>query len=68
VSQIAISNAFNRANVIVQRPAGDYQPGSSDNSEQRCNAKRGGDTDMKEPVAEIAREIHGHRSRHHDRH
>jgi AhpD family alkylhydroperoxidase len=27
VSQIAIINAFNRANVIVQRPAGDYQPG-----------------------------------------
>jgi AhpD family alkylhydroperoxidase len=27
VSQIAIINAFTRANVIVQRPAGDYQPG-----------------------------------------
>ena len=27
VSQIAIINAFNRASVIVQRPAGDYQPG-----------------------------------------
>ena len=27
VSQIAVINAFNRANVIVQRPAGDYQPG-----------------------------------------
>ena len=27
VSQIAIINAFNRANVIVQQPAGDYQPG-----------------------------------------
>jgi AhpD family alkylhydroperoxidase len=27
VSQIAIINAFNRLNVIVQRPAGDYQPG-----------------------------------------
>jgi AhpD family alkylhydroperoxidase len=27
VCQIAIINAFNRANVIVQRPAGDYQPG-----------------------------------------
>jgi AhpD family alkylhydroperoxidase len=27
VAQIAIINAFNRANVIVQRPAGDYQPG-----------------------------------------
>ena len=27
VSQIAIINAFNRANVIVRRPAGDYQPG-----------------------------------------
>jgi AhpD family alkylhydroperoxidase len=27
VSQIAIINAFNRVNVIVQRPAGDYQPG-----------------------------------------
>jgi AhpD family alkylhydroperoxidase len=27
VSLIAIINAFNRANVIVQQPAGDYQPG-----------------------------------------
>src|SRR4051794_4848317 len=27
VSQIAIINAFNRMNVIVQQPAGDYQPG-----------------------------------------
>jgi AhpD family alkylhydroperoxidase len=27
VAQIATINAFNRANVIVQRPAGDYQPG-----------------------------------------
>jgi AhpD family alkylhydroperoxidase len=27
VAQIAIINAFNRANVIVQRPAGDYEPG-----------------------------------------
>jgi AhpD family alkylhydroperoxidase len=27
VAQIAVINAFNRANVIVQRPAGDYQPG-----------------------------------------
>ncbi len=27
VSQIAIINAFNRAMVIVQTPAGDYQPG-----------------------------------------
>ena len=27
VSQIAIINAFNRMNVILQRPAGDYQPG-----------------------------------------
>jgi AhpD family alkylhydroperoxidase len=27
VSLIAIMNAFNRANVIVQQPAGDYQPG-----------------------------------------
>jgi AhpD family alkylhydroperoxidase len=27
VSQIAIINAFNRLNVIPQRPAGDYQPG-----------------------------------------
>jgi AhpD family alkylhydroperoxidase len=27
VAQIAIINAFNRANVIVQRPAGDYTPG-----------------------------------------
>jgi AhpD family alkylhydroperoxidase len=27
VSQIAIINAFNRLNVILQRPAGDYQPG-----------------------------------------
>jgi AhpD family alkylhydroperoxidase len=27
VAQIAVINAFNRANVIVQRPAGDYEPG-----------------------------------------
>ena len=27
VSQIAIINAFNRLNVVLQRPAGDYQPG-----------------------------------------
>jgi AhpD family alkylhydroperoxidase len=27
VSLIAVINAFNRANVIVQQPAGDYQPG-----------------------------------------
>ena len=27
VCQIAVINAFNRMNVIVQRPAGDYQPG-----------------------------------------
>jgi len=27
VGQIAVINAFNRANVIVRRPAGDYQPG-----------------------------------------
>jgi AhpD family alkylhydroperoxidase len=27
VSTIAIINAFNRMNVIVQQPAGDYQPG-----------------------------------------
>lgn len=27
VAQIAIINAFNRANVIIQQPAGDYQPG-----------------------------------------
>ncbi|MFB7167991.1 carboxymuconolactone decarboxylase family protein [Streptomyces sp. NPDC056242] len=27
VSQIAIINAFNRGNVIIQTPAGDYQPG-----------------------------------------
>jgi AhpD family alkylhydroperoxidase len=27
VAQIAVINAFNRANVIVRRPAGDYQPG-----------------------------------------
>ena len=27
VSQIAIINAYNRLNVILQRPAGDYQPG-----------------------------------------
>jgi len=27
VSQIALINAFNRLNVIIQRPAGDYQPG-----------------------------------------
>src|SRR4051812_37765169 len=29
VAQIAIINAFNRANVIVRRPAGDYYPGQS---------------------------------------
>jgi AhpD family alkylhydroperoxidase len=49
-------------------PRATTSPASSDDKEQRCNSKRGGDTDMKEPVAEIAREIHGHRSRHHDRH
>jgi AhpD family alkylhydroperoxidase len=27
VSQIAIINAFNRLNVIIQQPAGNYQPG-----------------------------------------
>ena len=27
VCLIAVINAFNRANVIVQQPAGDYQPG-----------------------------------------
>ncbi|HEY5360512.1 MAG TPA: hypothetical protein VIJ82_22990 [Streptosporangiaceae bacterium] len=27
VSLIALINAFNRMNVIVQQPAGDYQPG-----------------------------------------
>lgn len=27
VSQIAVINAFNRGNVIIQMPAGDYQPG-----------------------------------------
>ena len=27
VSQIALINAFNRLNVILQQPAGDYQPG-----------------------------------------
>jgi AhpD family alkylhydroperoxidase len=27
VTQIALINAFNRLNVILQRPAGDYQPG-----------------------------------------
>ena len=27
VAQIALINAFNRMNVIVQQPAGDYQPG-----------------------------------------
>jgi alkylhydroperoxidase family enzyme len=27
VSLIALINAFNRLNVIVQQPAGDYQPG-----------------------------------------
>ncbi|MGH3804359.1 MAG: carboxymuconolactone decarboxylase family protein [Pseudonocardiaceae bacterium] len=27
VSQIAVINAFNRLNVIIQQPAGDYQPG-----------------------------------------
>jgi AhpD family alkylhydroperoxidase len=27
VSQIALINAFNRGNVIIQQPGGDYQPG-----------------------------------------
>ncbi|MND08927.1 hypothetical protein D3C83_318850 [compost metagenome] len=27
VAQIAVINAFNRLNVIVRQPAGDYQPG-----------------------------------------
>ena len=27
VSLIALINAYNRMNVIVQQPAGDYQPG-----------------------------------------
>jgi alkylhydroperoxidase family enzyme len=27
VSLIAVINAFNRVNVVVQQPAGDYQPG-----------------------------------------
>lgn len=27
VAQIAVINAFNRLNVILQRPAGDYEPG-----------------------------------------
>ncbi|WP_030722493.1 carboxymuconolactone decarboxylase family protein [Streptomyces sp. NRRL F-2580] len=27
VAQIAIINAFNRGNVMIQQPAGDYQPG-----------------------------------------
>jgi hypothetical protein len=27
VSLIALINAFNRVNVLVQLPAGDYQPG-----------------------------------------
>jgi AhpD family alkylhydroperoxidase len=27
ICQIAVINAFNRMNVILQRPAGDYQPG-----------------------------------------
>ena len=27
VAQIAVINAFNRLNVMLQRPAGDYQPG-----------------------------------------
>ena len=27
VAQIAVINAFNRLNVILKRPAGDYQPG-----------------------------------------
>ncbi|WP_455358183.1 carboxymuconolactone decarboxylase family protein [Streptomyces sp. SYSU K21746] len=27
VTQIALINAFNRGNVIIQQPAGDYQPG-----------------------------------------
>ncbi|MEV7615005.1 carboxymuconolactone decarboxylase family protein [Streptomyces sp. NPDC089799] len=27
VTQIAVINAFNRGNVIVQQPAGDYEPG-----------------------------------------
>jgi AhpD family alkylhydroperoxidase len=30
VSVIALINAFNRLNVIVQQPAGDYQPGQFD--------------------------------------
>jgi AhpD family alkylhydroperoxidase len=30
VSQIAIINTFNRMNVIVRQPAGDYQPGQWD--------------------------------------
>jgi len=29
VSLVAVINAFNRLNVILQRPAGDYQPGQS---------------------------------------
>jgi alkylhydroperoxidase family enzyme len=27
VAQIAVINAFNRLNVMLKRPAGDYQPG-----------------------------------------
>ena len=27
VSTVAVINAFNRINVIVQQPAGDYEPG-----------------------------------------
>jgi alkylhydroperoxidase family enzyme len=30
VSLIALINVYNRMNVIVQRPAGDYQPGQFD--------------------------------------
>lgn len=32
VSLIALINAFNRLNVIVRNPAGDYQPGSLDHA------------------------------------
>jgi AhpD family alkylhydroperoxidase len=33
VSLIAVINAFNRVNVVVQQPAGDYQPGQFGNEE-----------------------------------
>jgi AhpD family alkylhydroperoxidase len=33
VSLIAVINSFNRVNVVVQQPAGDYQPGQFGNEE-----------------------------------